>query len=340
MPKWLKEMGPDSDVVISSRIRLARNIEATPFPQNLDVAQGNEIVRRVYQTIVEGNSSLREEFKLLEMKNLNRIEKINYVENNLISADLLKHNEIGALLVNNDEVLSIMINEEDHIRVQCMLPGLQLEAGWDLANKIDDLIEERIKYAFNERLGYLTSCPTNVGTGIRASVMMHLPVLNMTGYMGNVIKVAGQIGLAIRGIHGEGTEFTGNIYQISNQITLGLTEEEIIKNLQDVVKQIVQQERALRDNLFNDKPVELEDRIFRSYGVLKNARLITSNEAMKLISDLKLGVTLKLINDISLQQLNELMIMIQSGYIQKNYGGEISEHERDKKRAELIRITI
>jgi len=340
MPKWLKEMGPDSDVVISSRIRLARNIEATPFPQYLKEAQGNEIIGRVYQAVVEGNSSLKDEFKLLEMKNLNRLEKINYVENNLISADLLKHNEIGALLVNNDEVLSIMINEEDHIRVQCMLPGLQLEAGWDLANKIDDLIEERIKYAFNERLGYLTSCPTNVGTGIRASVMMHLPVLNMTGYMGNVIKVAGQIGLAVRGIHGEGTEFTGNIYQISNQITLGLTEEEIIKNLQDIVRQIVQQERVLRDNLYNDKPVELEDRIFRSYGVLKNARLITSNEAMKLISDLKLGVTLKLINDISLQQLNELMIMIQAGYIQRNHGGEIGEHERDKKRAELIRKTI
>ena len=340
MPKWLKEMGPSSDVVISSRIRLARNIESMPFPQNLNESQGNEIIKRVYHAVVGANESLKNQFQLMEMKNLNRLEKLNYVESNLISPDLLKHDQIGALLASNDEVLSIMINEEDHVRIQCMMPGLQLEAGWDLANKIDDLIEERIKYAYNEKLGYLTSCPTNVGTGIRASVMMHLPVLNMTGYMNNVMKVAGQIGLAVRGIHGEGTEFTGNIYQISNQITLGLTEEEIIKNLQDVVKQIVQQERALRENLLNEKPVELEDRIFRSYGLLKNARLLNSNEAMRLISDLKLGVTLKLIEDISLEQLNELMIMIQVGYIQKYYGGEIGEHERDKKRAELIRRTI
>ncbi len=340
MPKWLKETGPDSDVVISSRIRLARNIEATPFPQSLKEPQGREIINRVYDAVIEGNASLKNEFSLIEINSLNKLEKMNYVESNLISTDLLKHNDIGALLVNNDEALSIMINEEDHIRIQCMLPGLQLTEGWDLANKIDDLIEERVNYAFNERLGYLTSCPTNVGTGIRASVMMHLPVLNMTGYMNNVIKIAGQIGLAVRGIHGEGTEFTGNIYQISNQITLGLTEEEIIKNLQDVVRQIVQQERALRENLYVERPVELEDRIFRSYGLLKNARLITSNEAMKLISDLKLGVNLKLINDISLQQLNELMIMIQAGYIQKQFGGEIGEHERDKKRAELIRRSI
>lgn len=340
MPKWLKGMGPESDIVISSRIRMARNIESMSFPHYLNEEKAKDIVDKVHGTITSGNSSLQKDFKLIKMDEIDLIDRLNYVEKHLISPALAQNTLGGAVLINNEETISIMINEEDHIRIQCLYPGLQLEKCLDMADKIDDLLEENIKYAFDEDLGYLTSCPTNVGTGIRASVMLHLPALSLTGYINGVLHIASKIGLAVRGIYGEGTQYLGNIYQISNQVTLGVSEEEIVTNLHNVTLQVIQNERAAREKLLQSKSIELEDKVFRSYGTLKNARLLTSNEAMQLISDVKLGVNLELINEVSTEKLNELLAIIQPGYLQKHFNTELTGIERDIKRAQLVRENI
>ncbi|SET72871.1 protein arginine kinase [Natronincola peptidivorans] len=340
MAGWLKETGPQSDIVISSRVRIARNIEGIPFPHGLSEALAKEVTEKVHKGILAGNTSFNEDFQLISMRETDEVDRLNYVEKHLISPDLAKNIATGNMLVNQEETISIMINEEDHIRIQCLLPGLQLQEGWDIADKIDDLLEEKVTYAFDEELGYLTACPTNLGTGIRSSVMLHLPALSLTGFIQAVLRAAGQIGLAVRGIYGEGTEFIGNLYQISNQVTLGITEKEIIGNLHDVTMQIVEKERGARKNLVDAKKIELEDRVFRSFGILKNARKIAANEAMQLISDVKLGVNLGLIQEAPLEKVNSLITMIQPGYLQKYYERPLNIAERDIKRAELIRSIL
>lgn len=338
MSKNLKD--PESDIVISSRVRMARNIESISFPHYLDKEKSGDVIDRVYKAINKGNLCLENEFKLIKMDEIDIIERSNYVEKHLISPSLAKNVSGGAVLINNEETIGIMINEEDHIRIQCLYPGLQLEKCFSMADKIDDLLEESIVYAFDEQLGYLTSCPTNVGTAIRTSVMLHLPGLGLTGYINGVINTANKIGLAVRGIYGEGTEYLGDIYQISNQITLGMSEEEIITNLKDITLQIIQNERIAWRKLLDTKSIELEDKVYRSYGTLKNARLLSSKEAMQLISDVKLGVNLKLIDGISIEQLNELITIIQPGYLQKHFKSQLTGIERDAKRAQLTRENI
>ena len=338
MSKNLKN--PESDIVISSRVRMARNIESILFPHYLDKEKSEDVIDKVYKAINRGNLCLENEFKLIKMDEIDVIERSNYVERHLISPSLAKNVSGGAVLINNEETVGIMINEEDHIRIQCLYPGLQLEKCFNMADKIDDLLEESIVYAFDEQLGYLTSCPTNVGTAIRTSVMLHLPGLGLTGYINGVINTANKIGLAVRGIYGEGTEYLGDIYQISNQITLGMSEEEIITNLKDITLQIIQNERITWRKLLDTKSIELEDKVYRSYGILKNARLLSSKEAMQLISDVKLGINLKLIDGISIEQLNGLITIIQPGYLQKHFKSQLTGIERDAKRAQLTRENI
>lgn len=340
MSEWLKKTEPESDIVISSRVRMARNIESMPFPHNLNKEQSENTINTVYNTVTSGNLYLKDDFNLIRMKDINNIDRLNYVEKHLISPTLANNILGGAVLVNKEETISIMINEEDHIRIQCLMPGLQLNECLDIGDKIDDLLEESINYSYDEKLGYLTSCPTNLGTGIRASVMVHLPALRLTGYINGVFHAAGKIGLAVRGIYGEGSQYIGDIYQISNQVTLGASEEEIVNNLYNVTLQIIQKERDAREKLLKSKSIELEDKIFRSYGILKNARLLTSEEAMKLISDVKLGVNLNLIKEISTEKLNQLIVLIQPGYLQKYFKSQLKGIERDKKRAELLRESI
>ncbi len=330
----------DTDIVISSRIRMARNIADIPFPHHLSETSAKEVTTKVYNSIISGNSCLREEFILKAMKDLDEIERLNYIEKHLISPDLAKNIISGNMLINKEETISILINEEDHIRIQCLLPDLQLDKALDTANKIDDLLEENIDYAFDEKLGYLTACPTNVGTGIRASVMLHLPALKLTSHINAILRAAGQIGLAVRGIYGEGTEFTGNIYQISNQVTLGVREDEIIGNLYEVTRQIIKKENAARERIFTNQKIDLEDKLFRSYGILKNARKITANEAMQLISDVKLGANMGIIKEVNIEKLNCLTPMLQAGFLQKHYKTKLSANERDIRRAELIRDTL
>ncbi|NLM03535.1 MAG: protein arginine kinase [Clostridiales bacterium] len=340
MSGYTKNIGPQSDIVISSRVRIARNLEGYPFTHNLNGDLAEDIAKKIDESILTANTKLSDDFKLISMKDLDQINRLNYVEKHLISLELANNVEIGNVIINTDETISIMINEEDHIRIQCMLPGLQLDEAWDIADKIDDLIEEKVNYAFDEEIGYITSCPTNLGTGVRASVMLHLPALSMIGYIKDILRAAGQIGLAVRGIYGEGSEFLGNLYQISNQVTLGVTEEEIIENLNSVTMQIIDKERMTRQNLLSIKKDELEDKVFRSYGILKNARIISANEAMKLISDVKLGVNLDLIKGLPIEKLNCMMEMIQPGFLQKYYDYALDTRNRDIKRAELIRKSL
>jgi protein arginine kinase len=266
------------------------------------------------------------------------VERHVLVEKHLVSPDFLKGNPAGkAVVIRQDETVSIMVNEEDHLRIQCLMPGLALQECWELAGAVDDALEATLEYAFNEEFGYLSACPTNVGTGLRASVMMHLPGLAATGMIEEVIPGLSKLGLTVRGLYGEGTKAAGSFFQVSNQITLGRQEEEIINNLTALVRRLVSQEREARRRLHQEQRGALEDRVFRSYGVLQYARVLTSEEAMRSLSDLRLGLALKIIKRIPLSLVSELMVLSQPAFLIRLAGKELKPAERDVLRAQLIR---
>lgn len=333
MSGWITEKGPQNEIVLSSRVRLARNIVNTPFPAYLNIEAANKLTVEIKDA---ADKKTYAPYKLYTIDQMPQLEKQILLERHLISPDLVKSSK-GAALISEDEMISIMVNEEDHIRIQSILPGLQVIKAWDVANDIDDVLEETLDYSYDEKLGYLTCCPTNVGTGMRASAMIHLPALNMIGNISKILQTVTQIGLTIRGIYGEGTEFLGNLFQISNQITLGLSEEEIVENINAVTSQIVEKEREARNILINNNRTQLEDKVWRSWGILKNARVMTSQEAMKLLSDIRLGMDLDFISNLSVSLLNEIMIDTQPASIQKSVGEELTPEARDIIRAEIIR---
>lgn len=337
MTQWIDQLGPDHDIIISSRIRLARNLENYPFPVALTKTKSRDIFDEVHGAITAKEGQLNDRFDFWVLDEIPQLERQVLVEKHMISPYLMANFEKSAVLLNKDESISIMMNEEDHIRIQCLLPGFQLNEAWKIADRVDDVLEEKIKYAFDEKLGYLTSCPTNVGTGIRASVMIHLPALTMTGYMNRILQAANQIGLAVRGIYGEGTEFVGNVFQISNQLTLGRSEKEIIGNLNDVTRQIIRKERDARSTLLANSRMQLEDKIYRSFGILSNARILTSQECMTLLSDVRLGVDVGILKDVYIDNINEIMVMTQPAYLQKIAQRNLTSNERDIRRANLVR---
>ena len=295
------------------------------------------MIETVKSRIKKGSFANTGNMDLLMMDELQPLQKRILVEKHLISPHLAENANHGACLLSENEEISIMINEEDHIRIQCLYPGLQLLEALNTAIQIDDWLEEEIDYAFDEKVGYLTSCPTNVGTGLRASVMMHLPGLVMTQQLNRIIPAINQLGLVVRGIYGEGSEALGNIFQISNQITLGKSEQDIVEDLKSVVGQIVSQERSVRDTLVKTSNIQLEDRVYRSFGVLTNSRIIETKEAAKCLSDVRLGIDIGYIKDIPRNILNELMILTQPGFLQQYAGGPLRPNERDIRRASLIR---
>ncbi|WKV10396.1 protein arginine kinase [Thermoanaerobacterium sp. CMT5567-10] len=325
----------DNDVVISSRIRLARNLSDIPFPSVMTESEADKVKESVKKAIFDSKTILSTQFSEYDMKKITPLERQSLVERHLISPDLAQNTKNGSALIKNDGAVSILINEEDHLRIQTIFNGLNLKEAWDLADKIDDLIEENISYAFNEKLGYLTACPTNVGTGIRASVMVHLPALTITGQIGNILNSVSKIGIAVRGMYGEGTQSLGDIYQISNQVTLGQSEIEIIENLEGIVKQIISNERKAREDLYKRRKVQIEDRIGRAYGLLTNAKVMSTQEFMRLISDVRLGAVLDIIN-IDIQKIDEITTHIQPGNLQKIIGKQLEPYERDVKRAEYV----
>lgn len=335
--RWM-DQGPESDIVISSRVRLARNLQATPFPHLLDEKRGAESLKQITEA---WKKSQLQDLRLMQMLTFDKVASLDrsiLVEKHLISPNHAESNQAyHGLLVNEDGSLAIMINEEDHLRIQCVLPGLQLEQCYQQVQQIDDALENQLNLAFDERRGYLTSCPTNAGTGMRASVMLHLPATVITGQLNMLVQHIGQLGMTVRGIYGEGSEAIGNFFQVSNQITLGQTEEDINTNLTAITGQIIQQERLLRENLKRQMTVQLEDRIGRAYGILTNARMITSSEALAHLSDVRLGVDLGIIQGIQPFALNELVVAIRPAHLQKRAGQEMDPVSRDINRAEVIK---
>lgn len=333
--KWISSLGPDSDIVISSRIRLARNLNNVPFPHLLTDDQANDIIKKV-EDVFLSNSVLAKTAKLYTMNLLSEDQRAMLAELHLISPELSSLDR-GAVIVNNDETISIMINEEDHLRIQAVSPGLQLDNAYDFADKIDDLLEEKLDFAFDETIGYLTACPTNVGTGIRASVMLHLPVLTMTEQLGKIFSTISQVGVVVRGIYGEGSQSKGNLYQISNQITLGKSEQDIIQNVSSVARQIIESERTVRQSLSEETKLRLEDKIRRSYGILTNAKLVTSKEAMALLSDVRLGIDMGILEGLDSEKVNGLFISTGPAYINEMSSNQLSPLKRDLVRANFLR---
>ncbi|GGM35188.1 protein-arginine kinase [Paraliobacillus quinghaiensis] len=334
---WMKEDGPDNDIVMSTRIRLARNFEQFPFPIVAEEEELQPVFDLIKNQYHHESFNQYQDFEFVSMADLKPIEKSVLVEKHLISPYLAEKTKKTGVLISKNEQVSVMINEEDHIRMQLYFPGLQLERAITQAFAFDDWLEEKIDYAFDETRGYLTSCPTNVGTGMRASVMMHLPALTLSQKINKMVPAINQLGLVVRGIYGEGSEAIGNIFQISNQVTLGKSELDIIEDLQSVVEKLIEQERHARQLLVEQSKLRLEDRIFRSYGTLKYSRIIESKEAATCLSDLRLGIDVGYISHISKTILNELMILTQPGFLQQYAQETLTPKQRDIRRASIIR---
>lgn len=336
-PSWIEANEEYTDIVLSTRIRLARNLSDTRFPICFSEEEAKKVEAIVVKALLEVQEVEAEPaFSYFSMQQLPLLQRQVLVEKHLISPALANREKASAVFLTADESVSVMVNEEDHIRIQCLTPGLQLHETYTKANDIDQLLEKYCTYAYDEQLGYLTSCPTNVGTGLRASVMLHLPALTMTKKMNVLIQTMARLGMVVRGIYGEGSENLGNIYQISNQITLGKSERDILDDLQNVVEQVIGKERHARQQLLARAPIALEDRLFRSLGTLMYARVLTSEEAATCLSNVRLAVDLGTITDITLNQLNECMLLIQPGFIQQHAHATLQATERDVFRAKLL----
>lgn len=333
---WYLQNGKDSDVVISSRVRLARNINNIPFKNRAS----NEDSQKVLNKIEEITPSIGYGLKFIKLKDLDDITKLTLIEKHVVSPDFALDKEgIGAILINEEENICIMINEEDHLRLQVFSSGMDLENLKNLIVEIDEKIDGLLDYAFSEQYGYLTECPTNVGTGMRASVMVHLPALTLTGNITKVLNVVNGFGMNIRGIYGEGTQSQGDIYQISNNQSLGITENEIIKNLKTITEKIIEQERLARKYLAKNS-IELEDRVYRAYGTLAFSKKLTSEECRNLMSIIKLGTDLGIIKELNDTKVSKINLYTQVGNLQKYLGKNLDAYERDIKRAEVIKQII
>ena len=340
--EWLRGSGPESDIVISSRVRLARNLADFPFVSRATPADRTEIVRLMQTRIEEMRAAGRipVDSLFLDVGELSDMDRRLLVERQLISREHAEGEGPRAALIDPAERFSVMINEEDHLRIQVMHSGLDLVAALEEGGRLDDLLEEHLTYAFSERLGYLTACPTNVGTGVRVSVMLHLPALAITRQIEKVFKSLHKINLAVRGLYGEGSQATGDFYQISNQLTLGHTEEELAKKVADVVPVLVEYERHAREFLIRESQETLHDRVSRAHGILRTAQTITSEETMHLLSSVRMGINLGLIADLDIPTVNKLLVHTQSAHLQKLTGSELDESDSKIERASYLRRHI
>ena len=331
--------GPLADVVISSRIRLARNLDAHPFISRADETERRETYRTLTDCITE--SKLGQDALTVNMEEVPLLDRLMLVERHLISKQHAEAEGCRGAVVTPDETCTVMVNEEDHLRMQCLRSGLQLNELWDEINAIDDLIEEHVVYAFDEQFGYLTACPTNVGTGIRVSVMLHMPALKLTGEMERVFRATRDMRLAVRGLYGEGTDAIGDFFQISNQTTLGRSETDIIDEFgNDIIPRLVEYEQIARDTLAKERPYQLDDKIWRAYGTLANARTIGSEETLFMLSHLRLGIRMGRFKLTDLSTVNELFMLTQRAHLQKIGGGPMDGEQRAIARAELLRSRL
>lgn len=324
---WYTKFGPSGDIVLSSRVRLARNVDGIPFNSKISKAQETEIINLCKNALPN--------MKYIDFSIMSKTERQALTECHLASPAMIESSHQCGLLTNDDCTKSILLNEEDHIRIQALAPGLDLELCLKSANELDDRLEQKVNFGFHKDFGYLTCCPTNVGTGMRASVMLHLPALSESGRMENIIRSISKLGLTVRGFYGEGSGAYGNIYQISNQVTLGTSEEEIIEKLNQITMDIIEKERTLSQTLYNQNKFRLEDKIMRSYGILTNARILSSGESINLISDVRWGINLGIIKNINLEALSKGFYDTLPATLAKNYNLSTAL-ERDLKRAEIL----
>ncbi|GAA5138545.1 protein arginine kinase [Prosthecobacter algae] len=335
---WMKGSGPHSDVVMTSRVRLARNLRGFSFPgysaerQRVELL---ELARPCVESLPEMTDGYSEEYT-----GLTKIRKQVLVERHLVSREHAARAAGCAVVVDRKQSLSIMINEEDHFRIQGIRAGLNLRSAYALVDKADTALESMLPYAYDDRLGYLTACPTNLGTGMRASVMLHLPALVLSDQINPVIKAVGKIGLAVRGLYGEGTEALGNLFQISNQHTLGEKEGEIIAQIEKVIERVVSSEMNARQKLLEDNPTMLHDQVGRAFAILRYAHILTSKEALNLLSLLRLGADMDLIPNCDRSLLDMLLLEIQPAHLQLSAERELSPEERDARRAEITRARL
>lgn len=330
---WYLQSGKESDVVISSRVRLSRNIKGIPFTTRAKASD----LKRVFDLMKEATLSLGYGLNFIALKDMDDLTRNALAEKHIISMELAKsQNPYAAILINDDENICIEINEEDHIKLQVFSSGLDLENLMNLAIEIDQKLEEIIPYSFNEKYGYLTACPTNVGTGLKASVLVHLKALSMTGNARKVLNAINGLGMNVRGLYGEGTKVEGDMYQISNNQTLGITEKEIIKNLNLITQKIIKQEKYARKYLAQ-KEIELQDMVYRDFGVLSNARRISEEEIKDLLSSVKLGCDLGIISEVDDKKILELMLYTKDANLQKRVGKKLNLYEREIERANVVK---
>lgn len=332
---WYRKTGADGDVVVSTRIRLARDLAHLPFPARMTGEQREDMISQVFGAFPNDQTCA---FERRRMSEFSGRELLAMVERHVISPEFARNPAGEALLVSPDESVSIMVGEEDHLRIQVMRAGFDLDSAWQEATCWDDYLDSRLHFAFDERLGYLTQCPTNLGTGMRASVMLHLPALQEKGIVQQLAATVSKLGLTIRGLYGEGSKPEGALYQLSNQVTLGITEQEAIENLRSIVMQIVREERTCREQM-RENPA-FEDRVFRALGILKNARLLTGNEFMALISQVRMGAALGMIESLKLDELDGLLIEAQAGALMEAAGEDLEPSQRDMRRAQLVRSRL
>ncbi|HEY7089749.1 MAG TPA: protein arginine kinase [Tepidisphaeraceae bacterium] len=334
--EWLRGNGPMSEIVISSRIRLARNLAGNRFLTKMTRHQRQATEHKLRETILA--AQLSPQTLYVDLDSAPEVDRQLLVERHLISKQHAASEGARGVAVGDGETLSIMVNEEDHLRIQVLRSGLQLDEAWEQINAVDDQLESKLDFAFHPRFGYLTACPTNVGTGIRVSVMLHLPALKLTGEIEKVFRAAKDLRLAVRGLYGEGTEATGDFYQVSNQTTLGKSEEEIISDFRHlVIPKIIDYEHHARRTLLNERTVALDDKCCRALGLLRSARLLTSEEVMFLLSHLRMGINLGRIKDIEIRTINELFLLTQPAHLQKLQGKKLEGDIRRAARAEFIR---
>lgn len=334
MSSWYTTHAPEDDIAVSTRIRLARNLSGLPFPARMTPEQHRELNLKVKNAVLQSNTPFAKSLKYIDMADVPQTEIAAMVERHIISPEFAEENADRAIIISADESISIMIGEEDHVRIQVILGGLQLEKAYDTAEQLDSLLYNELHFAFDRSLGFLTECPTNLGTGLRASVMLHLPVTESNGEISSIAETVGKIGFTVRGMYGEGTKASASMYQVSNQITLGISEKNAIDNLKIITAQLIDKERKARNGL---NKIKLEDMCFRALGTLQNSRILSSKEMMDLLSRIKLGISMGIIKTDVLPI--KLFIEGQPNMLMKKYG-QLEPEERDIYRAAFIRDAL
>ncbi len=332
---WMNGEGEESLVVLSSRVRMARNIAGTKFPTSAD-RETREKVLEYFDSAVKKSEFLRRG-KFYRVEGIERDDSSFLVERHLISPTMIGHLESSGVYIGSSDQVSIMINEEDHLRIQAITAGLEMDRSMELAAQYDNEIGRLLEYDYDSDFGFLTACPTNVGTGLRASVLIHLPGLVLIREIDNVIQKIAKMGLAVRGFYGEGTDVLGNLFQISNQTTLGKSESDIVEDVQRVARIIISDEATARERLKEEAGNQISDKIWRAYGILKNARVLTPDEVMNLLSAIRLGIAMGIIDFLSISTINEILLLSQPAHLIKHYGGDINPEEMDVLRARIVR---